>query len=132
MLTFENTYLRARFIHVYTMNSKLYNMVRNICLKSGIEHRLVQFSNGSVLLYDCPHWPPTASSYLHIHASNILISVYSCSSSLSGYVLVFEEQNATNVVRNLKLSFVAIILYFIFFVWFNLLDRASTFFSNVI
>lgn len=73
------------------------DIIENVMAKTAVNGRLVQHSSGKrILMYDCPQWPQKASSFLHFCHPNIVMSTEQCTSSVSGYILVFEEKKANH------------------------------------
>jgi len=93
-----------------------------ICKKSGFDNfRLVEHSNGCLFVYDCPHWSSLASRHLQLKHPNVLVSIKSSTSSLSGFVIVIEESNKREMWNGLicasalTVSYVVLNEYFDFF-----------------
>lgn len=69
-------------------------LIEGILSKVGLEGRLVQQSNGNWILYDCPLWSHKASSLLHYEHPNVIVSIEQCNSSISGFIILFEEKTS--------------------------------------
>lgn len=67
------------------------NVIDTIMSKIEIYGRLVTHSSGKLILYDCPSWPGKASSLIFSRFPNISIAIEQNTSSLSGYIIIFDE-----------------------------------------
>lgn len=100
--------------------SALERAVHDVVSKADIEGRLVTQTNGTVMLFDCPLWSHKASSLLSYQHPNVIISVNQCISSLSGYVVIFEEKSNQIAFIRLIIAFVfGIFLFISFYVYYN-------------
>ena len=88
----------------------LLQRVSRIC-NSG---RVVQHSDGSVHVLNCPYWSPRDSTMLQYDCPGAVISVQSSVSSLSGFVVVIRQPitAAAGVWRLLLACAVAAIVFF--------------------
>ena len=94
--------------------------IQNIMSKTEIEGRLEIQTNGRLVLYDCPHWSHKASSLLFYQYPNIIISINQCNSSISGFVVVFEEKSQHHARLRMVISLIlAFIILFTLYVYYN-------------
>jgi len=88
------------------------NLIEQIMSKSDIYGRLVSHSSGKLILYDCPHWPGKATSWIFCRFPNVSVGVEQNTSSLSGYIIIFDEMS--NVKGRQKFLYSLMVLGFVF------------------
>jgi hypothetical protein len=99
---------------------------------------VVQHSDGSVHVMDCPYWSPRASTMLRYDCPGAVISVQSSASSLSGFVVVIRHPSLPTRNGSLIVACAAAVLVFLL-IWFGMqrvqageCDNISLLFNNLI
>ncbi len=105
----------------------LFGRVSKLCADIA---KVVQHSDGSVHVSNCPYWPPSASARLRYDCPNALISIQSSCTSLSGFVVVVREHNTRKHI-NAGLYMACVLAFAVFgLIWFATKPAALAFFID--
>jgi hypothetical protein len=69
----------------------LLQTIQFVCHKTKTEGRIIQLTNGKILVFDCPYWSTKASTLLHLYKPDAIISIEQSTASLSGFIVTMDE-----------------------------------------